>query len=227
MIKKFWEKHQLSKKIKKSLLIYHNLYIQTQFFLQVYPSIHPSVNHPATHHPSIHHPSIHSSIHQSVHQSVYLSIPPPIHPGGHEASTLPRRWWKLVKGTCRWPQSEKLCIRSSLPQDRTIKTQETPNSESLWFSFFNIYLFLNFYCSVVDRWASLVVQMVKNPPVMQDTQVRSLGWEDPLEEGMATHSSVVAWRILHGQRSLVDCSPSGCRESDMSEWLTHSDTRPW
>ena len=159
---------QLSKKIKKkkSLLIYRNLYIQTQFFLQVYPSIHPSVNHP-----SIHHPSIHSSIHLSVHQSIYLSIHPPIHPGGHEASTLPRRWWKLAKGTCRWPQSEELCIGSSLPQDRTTKNRETPNSESLWFSFFNIYLFLNFYCSVVDRWASLVVQMVKNPPVMQDTRV--------------------------------------------------------
>ena len=37
--------------------------------------------------------------------------------------------------------------------------------------------------------------MVKNPPVMLETPVRSLGWEDPLEEGMATHSSFLAWRI--------------------------------
>ena len=37
--------------------------------------------------------------------------------------------------------------------------------------------------------------MVKNPPAMQETQVRSLGWEDPLEERMATHSSILAWRI--------------------------------
>ena len=37
---------------------------------------------------------------------------------------------------------------------------------------------------------------VKNPPAMQETWIRSLGWEDPLEEGMATHSSVLAWRIL-------------------------------
>ena len=37
--------------------------------------------------------------------------------------------------------------------------------------------------------------MVKNPPAMQDTWVRSLGWEDPLEERMAAHSSVLAWRI--------------------------------
>ena len=36
--------------------------------------------------------------------------------------------------------------------------------------------------------------MVKNPPAMQETWVRSLGWEDPLEEGMATHSSILAWR---------------------------------
>jgi len=38
--------------------------------------------------------------------------------------------------------------------------------------------------------------MVKNPPAMQETWVRSLGWEDPLEEGMATHSSILAWKIL-------------------------------
>ena len=36
---------------------------------------------------------------------------------------------------------------------------------------------------------------VKNPPAMQETWVRSLGWEDPLEEGMAAHSSILAWRI--------------------------------
>ena len=41
----------------------------------------------------------------------------------------------------------------------------------------------------------MVTQMVKNLPAMQKTQVRSLGWEDPLEKGMATHSSIVAWRI--------------------------------
>ena len=44
-------------------------------------------------------------------------------------------------------------------------------------------------------WASLVAQMVKNPLAMQDTKVRSLGWEDPLEEGVAIHSSILAWRI--------------------------------
>ena len=43
--------------------------------------------------------------------------------------------------------------------------------------------------------ASLVVQMVKNPPTMQETWVRSLGREDPLEEGMTTYSSILTWRI--------------------------------
>ena len=44
-------------------------------------------------------------------------------------------------------------------------------------------------------WASLVAQLVKNPPTMWETWVRSLGWEDPLEQGKATHSSILAWRI--------------------------------
>ena len=43
--------------------------------------------------------------------------------------------------------------------------------------------------------ASLVAQMVKNPPAVWETWVRSLGWEDPLEKGMATHCSILAWRI--------------------------------
>ena len=44
-------------------------------------------------------------------------------------------------------------------------------------------------------WASLVAQMVKNPPIMRETWVRSLGLEDPLEEGMVTQSNILAWRI--------------------------------
>ena len=43
--------------------------------------------------------------------------------------------------------------------------------------------------------ASLVAQLVKNPPAMWETWVRSLGWEDPLEKGKATHSSILGWRI--------------------------------
>ena len=44
-------------------------------------------------------------------------------------------------------------------------------------------------------WASLVAQLVKNLPAMQETWVRSLGWEDHVEKGKATHSSILAWRI--------------------------------
>ena len=44
-------------------------------------------------------------------------------------------------------------------------------------------------------WTSLVAQLVKNLPSMRETWVQSLGWEDPLEKGKATHSSILAWRI--------------------------------
>ena len=45
------------------------------------------------------------------------------------------------------------------------------------------------------KWDSVVAQLVNNPPAMQETLVRSLGWEDPLEKGKATHSSIMAWKI--------------------------------
>ena len=45
------------------------------------------------------------------------------------------------------------------------------------------------------NWASLVIQMVKNLPAMQETQVQSVGQENPLEKGMASHSSILVWRI--------------------------------
>ena len=70
---------------------------------------------------------------------------------------------------------------------------------------------------------SLVAQMVKNPPAMQETWVWSLGWEDPLEEGIA----VLQYSCLenpHGQKSLVGYSPRGHKESDMTkhrhDWAT-------
>ena len=44
-------------------------------------------------------------------------------------------------------------------------------------------------------WASLVAQMIKNLPAMQETWIQSLGWEDTLEEGIATHFNILAWRI--------------------------------
>ena len=57
-------------------------------------------------------------------------------------------------------------------------------------------LFYSFlWLSNIPLWASLVAQTVKNPPAMQETWILSLDWEDPLEEGMAIHSSIFAWRI--------------------------------
>ena len=56
---------------------------------------------------------------------------------------------------------------------------------------------------------SLVAQPIKNLPAMQETSVLSLGWEDPLKKGMATHSNILAWRIQY--------SPCDCKELDMPE----------
>ena len=64
--------------------------------------------------------------------------------------------------------------------------------------------------------ASLVSQMEKNLPAMWETWVQFLGWEDPLDGGMATHSSILAWRIPM-ERSLTGYSPWGHKELDMTE----------
>ena len=64
--------------------------------------------------------------------------------------------------------------------------------QRLYGTCYNIILFLVYvFCFV----GFLMAQMVKNLPAMQETQVLSLGWEDPLEKEMATHSSILAWRI--------------------------------
>ena len=67
--------------------------------------------------------------------------------------------------------------------------------------------------------ASLLAQLVKNPPVMRETCVRSLGWEGPLEKGKITHSSIFAWRIPWTEE------PGGLQSMrsqrvDWTEWLT-------
>ena len=59
--------------------------------------------------------------------------------------------------------------------------------------------------------------MVKNPSAMQEAWVLSLRWKDPLEEGMATHSSILAWRIPIDKRSLAGYSPWGCKELDVTK----------
>ena len=61
--------------------------------------------------------------------------------------------------------------------------------------------------------------MVKNPSAMQETWVQSLGWEDPLEEGTETHSSILAWRIPMG-RGAWWATVHGVAESQMTERLS-------
>ena len=72
-----------------------------------------------------------------------------------------------------------------------------------------------FHVSTSD-WPSWLT--VKSLPAMWETQVWSLGWEDPLEKEMVTHSSILAWKS-HGQRNLAGYNPWGSRESDMTEQL--------
>ena len=66
----------------------------------------------------------------------------------------------------------------------------------------------------------LVAQMVKNLPARWEPWVQSLAWDDPLEKGIVTHSSILAWKS-QGQRCLVSYSPSGQKESHTTEGLTH------
>ena len=63
----------------------------------------------------------------------------------------------------------------------------------------------------------LVAQLVKNPPAMWETWVRSLGWEDLLEKGKATHSSILAWRISWTIDMDMVTYGHGHKESDMTE----------
>ena len=69
------------------------------------------------------------------------------------------------------------------------------------------------------NWASPVAQTVKNLPAIQETWVQSLGWEDPLEKGIATHSSILAWRIPWIEEPGRLQSRS-CKELDTTERLS-------
>ena len=71
-----------------------------------------------------------------------------------------------------------------------------------------------------------MAQTVKNLPVMWDTWVRSLGWEDSLEEGMATHSSILVWRIPKDRGGLEGYNPWGRKELDMTERLSTAQHSP-
>ena len=72
--------------------------------------------------------------------------------------------------------------------------------------------------SLETLWTSLVAQLVKIPPAVQETWVRSLSWKDLLEEGMVTHSSILAWRIPMNRGAWWDTAHVVAKkESDTAE----------
>ena len=93
---------------------------------------------------------------------------------------------------------------------RLVAQNHSPTSSLFKMFFFAFYLFTYFF------WAFFVAQTVKNLPTMQETWVRSLSQEDPLEKGMATHSSILAGESP-GQRSLVGYGPWGRKELATTE----------
>ena len=88
----------------------------------------------------------------------------------------------------------------------------------MWVCTLHFYYIISIY---THCGASPMAQQVKNPPAVQEPremQVCSLGWEDPLKEELASHSSVLAWEI-HGQKSLAGYSPRGCKELDITKHM--------
>ena len=85
--------------------------------------------------------------------------------------------------------------------------------------YYQMHVCNHIYISLM-RKSSLVAQMVKHLPAMRETWVQSLGREDPLDKEMATHSSILAWKILWTEEPGRLYSPWGCKESDTTEWLT-------
>ena len=75
---------------------------------------------------------------------------------------------------------------------------------------------VSFHMNSSQKGASLIAQWVKNLPAVQGTRVRFLGWEDPLEKEMATHSSILAWRIPWTEEP-GRLQSMGCKELDTTE----------
>ena len=138
------------------------------------------------------------------------------------ARPLMTNWRWLLEMTvlfCMWPpssvyKSSHPCVLGEEVSLWADVCYPTPLVASIWskgnFLFHRPGLFTGF-------WAA----GSQTPHTCTLSVMRSLGWEDPLEEGMATHSSVLAWRIP-GQRSLEGCSPWARKESDTTKQLTLS-----
>ena len=87
------------------------------------------------------------------------------------------------------------------------------SNRASWLTWFN-------FAQLTNSWTSLVAQMIKNLLAMQETLVLSLGGEDSLEKGRATHSSILAWRIPW-RRSLAGFSPWSYKDSNTTKQLTY------
>ena len=93
----------------------------------------------------------------------------------------------------------------------------------LYLVFSNLKLIRIFWGDYSKIGTSLVAQILKNLPAMLETQVQSLGWEDPLEKEMANHSSILAWKIPWTEEpGRLLSVHGGCKESYMTEQLTLS-----
>ena len=97
----------------------------------------------------------------------------------------------------RWPQRAEVAFASTAGGN-VIGVQSLRSA--VWQCLLKCKMFVPFdllciYLTYTHMWASLVAQSVKNLPAMHETQVQFLGWEDPLEKEMSTHSSILAWRI--------------------------------
>ena len=110
-------------------------------------------------------------------------------------------------------KKSKVWFNSPLITTNGLKACTTGYHFPGWWSFIQKFSIYPFQYS----WPSPVAQLVKNPPAIPETWVRSLGWEDPLEKGTATHSSILAWRIPQ-----IVYSPWGRRELDTTKQLSLS-----
>jgi len=132
----------------------------------------------------------------------------------HSGSRQIRATWSRLQDTVHFIMFTKTMLSVCLYE------KETYNRVCVACSLFKIFFLLTY--------SSLVTQMVKNPPAMQDTWVRSLGWKDPVAEGTATHSGILAWRVPMDRGARWATAPE-VTESDTTEqpstahrWLTVS-----
>ena len=118
---------------------------------------------------------------------------------------------------CQWVHVGGAWRGRIVSSENSLKNLYQGVAHSYFWKIYEWYLFL--FKSAYFLYISLVAQMVQNLFAMQEIWVWSLGWEGPLEKGMATHSSILAWD-KNGQGRVAGYSPRGHKESDTTEQLT-------